>query len=120
MAELHINIGMIALSRGFITLDTFAKAIEKLAQSERQSIYELWAGCMSPEQINAALDAVKGNSPSKAPDTMVVQTETPVTRKHTPTFDGTAPTAASLVTEPPPPGDIDTTKPVPPPSGNDV
>lgn len=116
MAELHINIGMVALSRGFITLDTFAKAIEKLAQSERQSIYELWAGCMTPDQINVALDAVKG-SHSRAPDTMVVAPA----RKHTPTFDGTAPTAASLVTtDPPAPEVIDTTKPVPPPMGPDV
>src|SRR4051812_47423674 len=117
MAEFHINVGMVALSRGFITLEVFAKGIEKLARSDRQSVHELWGTHMSDDQLAVVLDAV-GPSDKKTPDTMVVPTNvkpiavkvpagpadinTKVGRKHTPTGPGTAPTAASLVTTQPP------------------
>src|SRR6478609_601175 len=109
MAEFHINVGMVALSRGFITLEAFAKGIEKLARSDRQSVHELWGSHMSDDQLASVLDAI-GKTPGKAPDTMVVPTNvkpialkipsgpaelsTKVGRKQTPTGPATAPTAA--------------------------
>ncbi|HTL36966.1 MAG TPA: bifunctional serine/threonine-protein kinase/formylglycine-generating enzyme family protein [Kofleriaceae bacterium] len=115
MAEFHINVGVVALSRGFITLEVFAKGIEKLTQSDRQSVHELWGSHMSDDQLAIVLDSIGKND--RTPDTMVVPTNvkpipvsvpatpkdlsTKVGRKHSPTGPGTAPTAASLVTEPP-------------------
>ncbi|HSD89008.1 MAG TPA: bifunctional serine/threonine-protein kinase/formylglycine-generating enzyme family protein [Kofleriaceae bacterium] len=135
MAEFHINVGFVALSRGFITLETFAKGVEKLAHSGRQSVHELWGSHMSDDQLATVLETL-GKDGSKAPDTMVVPTNvkpiappialkipsspqeisTKVGRKHTPTGPGTAPTAASIVSEPPPPNAV--AKPSDKPSDN--
>jgi eukaryotic-like serine/threonine-protein kinase len=113
VAEFHINVGMVALSRGFITLEAFAKGIEKLAKSDRQSVHELWGSHMSDDQLAMVLDAI-GKNDSKAPDTMIVPTNvklkvpqkqgdlsTKVGRKQSPTGPGTAATAASIVGEAP-------------------
>ncbi len=113
MAEFHINVGMVALSRGYITLEAFAKGMEALARSDRQSVHELWGLFMSPDQLANVLDTM-GRGRSAAPDTMLVPTavkstagetkvgviaesSTRLARKHSPTSPATAPTAASIV-----------------------
>jgi len=59
VAEIHINVGVAALSRGFITLDAFAKAMLALSESHGQSVRDLWAAYMTPDQLASVIEAVK-------------------------------------------------------------
>ncbi|NVB83069.1 MAG: SUMF1/EgtB/PvdO family nonheme iron enzyme [Kofleriaceae bacterium] len=110
MAEFHINVGMLALSRGFITLEAFAKGMEALARSERQSVHELWGVFMSADQLATVLDVI-GKGTSTAPETVIVPTRlkaqvadtrvgviaeasTRIARGPLPNENATAPTAA--------------------------
>jgi serine/threonine protein kinase/formylglycine-generating enzyme required for sulfatase activity len=60
MAEIHINVGLVALSRGFITLDAFAQAIASLAQTRSLSVRDLWVapGRLNEGQLATVLDAM--------------------------------------------------------------
>ncbi|MDB4955120.1 MAG: protein kinase, partial [Myxococcales bacterium] len=61
MAEDHINVGLVALSRGFITLDVFAQAISSLAQSKTLSVRDLWLGPgrLDERQLATVLDVME-------------------------------------------------------------
>ena len=67
MAELHINVGIVALSRGLITLETFAGAMKSLAQGGQQSLGDLWVceGRLDAAQLALLLDAI---GPTKGRD----------------------------------------------------
>jgi serine/threonine-protein kinase len=120
VAEIHINVGVAALSRGFITLESFAKAMQALAESNGQSVRDLWSAFMTPDQLASVIEAVK----APAQDTTVFIAEpasVPVpsppprgsedlstkvgknqpSKKGVPLGPATAPTAPSLA--PPPP-----------------
>src|SRR5512135_1669962 len=73
MAEIHINVGVAALTRGFITLDSFARAMKSLSESAGQSVRDLWAAYMTPDQLSSVLDAVK----PQPPDTTLYVAEPP-------------------------------------------
>jgi serine/threonine protein kinase/formylglycine-generating enzyme required for sulfatase activity len=74
MAEIHINVGIVALARGFITLETFAKRMGSLAQGTAVSIRDLWVGPegLDESQLAAVLDAI---SPTTGRDTMLFDAE---------------------------------------------
>ena len=134
MAEIHINVGIVALARGFITLDTFAKGINSLAQATHLSIRELWIGPgrLDEGQLAAVLDAI---GPTKGRDTMLYNAEPP--RKSDPAEDSgptrhgrgpvkllslplgtaTAPTDASLAQPVNPPVVAAAAPAAPPPAG---
>lgn len=84
MAEIHINVGVVALARGFITLETFAAVINSLVGVNHGSIRDLWVGPgrLDEGQLATVLDAI---GPPKG---------------RLPTGAATAPTAASLVEMP--------------------
>ena len=42
MAEIHINVGVLALSRGYITLEAFAKGIEAYSRQNGVSVRDVW------------------------------------------------------------------------------
>lgn len=139
MAEIHINVGIVALSRGFITLETFAKGIEAYAQNgSGATVHELWvsAGHMSDRQLAQVLDTISGASaaPSFMLDGVPPERPTPPMRLTPPsrpdvstkvsTHGGAkklpsahAPTAVSLVHP-----EDDPSKTLPPPLGftNDI
>src|SRR5690349_19876487 len=121
MAEIHIDVGIAALERGFITHEAFMKAVAALATSNGQSVHELWVGQghMTAAQLETVLVSL-----GKSSETRVVATGTITTPEHRktispgelstnvgkkpgrsriPTGQATAPTAASIVNEPPPP-----------------
>ncbi|HEY4059555.1 MAG TPA: serine/threonine-protein kinase, partial [Kofleriaceae bacterium] len=75
MAEIHINVGLVALARGFITLESFAKTMGSLAQgSTSMSVRELWIGPgrLSETQFAAVLDQI---GPVTGRDTMLYSLE---------------------------------------------
>jgi hypothetical protein len=90
MAEIHIDVGIAALSRGFITHDVFLKAVAALARSNGQSVHELWVGQghMTETQLTQLLSGL-----GKASETVVMQAP------KRPVISGpaTEPTAASIV-----------------------
>jgi eukaryotic-like serine/threonine-protein kinase len=109
MAEIHISVGIVALSRGFITHDAFVKAVAALAGSNGKSVQELWVGQghMTDKQLALVLDSL-----GKSTETIVMQaplkspplsTDVAHKRARIPTGQGTAPTAASIVDESPAP-----------------
>ena len=59
MDEIHINVGIVALARGFITLEDFAKGMHSLAQTKGVSIRDLWCapGLLDEKQLATVLDA---------------------------------------------------------------
>jgi serine/threonine protein kinase/formylglycine-generating enzyme required for sulfatase activity len=79
MAEIHINVGIVALARGFITLETFAKGIHSLAQGTAISIRDLWVGpgLLDEGQLATVLDAI---GPTTGRDTMLFNTPPPKAR----------------------------------------
>jgi len=113
MAEIHINVGIVALARGFITLETFAKGINTLAQAADLSIRDLWVGPghLDESQLAAVLDAIgltgRDTMPShvEPPKLGDLQGDkgpirvghAPVKLLSRPIGAATAPTAASLV-----------------------
>jgi serine/threonine-protein kinase len=111
MAEIHINVGIAALSRGFITHDGFVKAVAALATSNGQSVHELWVGQghLTEAQLATVLSALGKSSetvvmsaapPPAKPPASPVELATNVAhvrRSKMPTGQATAPTAASLV-----------------------
>jgi formylglycine-generating enzyme required for sulfatase activity len=76
MAEIHINVGLVALARGFITLEQFARTMETLAHTgaSKQSIRELWIGSggLDEKQFATVLDAI---GPQSGRDTMLYTVE---------------------------------------------
>ena len=69
MAEIHINVGIAALARGFLTLETFAQGIQSLARSpepKEVSIQDLWVGkgLMSAGQLETIVARVQVSPPS--------------------------------------------------------
>jgi hypothetical protein len=122
MAEIHINVGLVALARGFITLETFARTMGTLAQNgQAQSIRDLWIGPgrLDEGQFASVLDAI---GPQSGRDTMLYSVESaqhaipkvlntdPTVRIKAPmeqlktaaVGSATAPTATSLVPPIPP------------------
>jgi serine/threonine-protein kinase len=107
------------LSRGFITLDAFARAMQALSESKSQSVRDLWAAYMTPEQLSTVIETVKVPAPETtvfvpepAPQpnppprgsedlTTKVGKQPSAPRKGVPLGPATAPTAPSLA--PPPP-----------------
>lgn len=137
MPEIHINVGIEALSRGYITHEAFLAAVAALARANGQSVHELWVGQghLTEAQLHQVLaqlgraseTVVIAGPPVQAP----LAHEAPATRvDHAPRrFTAspgaapaeTAPTAASLVPDlPPPPPATGPTEPNPdrlPPAG---
>ncbi|MBL9016137.1 MAG: SUMF1/EgtB/PvdO family nonheme iron enzyme [Myxococcales bacterium] len=95
MSEIHINVGIVALARGFITLDTFARAVNHLAERRSMSIRDLWVaeGRLDEAQLAIVLDAIK---PPTGNDTVVVAPKPSRIPTGTATATATAPTDASL------------------------
>jgi serine/threonine-protein kinase len=60
MSELHINVGLIAMSRGLLTLEKFAQGMTVLAASSDISIRDLWLtpGWLDEKQLAVVLDTV--------------------------------------------------------------
>jgi eukaryotic-like serine/threonine-protein kinase len=111
MAEIHISVGIAALTRGFITHEAFVQAVAALAGANGQSVHDLWVGQghMTDKQLAQVLDTL-----GKSSETIVMQSPPPplkpdlstdVAHKRTrmPSGQATAPTAASIVNDPPPP-----------------
>ncbi|HEU4613051.1 MAG TPA: serine/threonine-protein kinase, partial [Kofleriaceae bacterium] len=113
MAEIHIDVGIAALTRGYITHEAFMKAVAALVQSNGQSVHDLWVGQghMTDAQLAQVLAAI-----GKGSETVVLPpvAKVPATPQELSTKVGhmqrkagaeseTAPTAASLVGGPPPP-----------------
>ncbi|HEY5951045.1 MAG TPA: serine/threonine-protein kinase, partial [Kofleriaceae bacterium] len=113
MAEIHIDVGIAALSRGFITHDAFVTAVAALSRSNGQSVHELWVGQghMTDAQLAQVLDLLGKTSEtivlaatgSKLKPEDVITNVAHKARAKMPTQQATAPTAASLIGEPPPP-----------------
>ena len=115
MAEIHIDVGIAALERGFITHDAFMKAVAALAKSNGQSVHDLWVGQghMTDAQLTQVLASLGKSSETKLVTTVPElkksitpgELNTNVGRKQPrsriPTGQATAPTAASIVNEPP-------------------
>jgi eukaryotic-like serine/threonine-protein kinase len=69
MAEIHINVGILALSRGFITLEAFAAGIETYAQNGgAKTVHDVWVtpGHMTDRQLAQVLDTLTKVSGSPA------------------------------------------------------
>jgi serine/threonine-protein kinase len=110
MAEIHINVGIVALSRGLISLEAFARGMQTLATAKTPTVREVWSGVLDEAQLETLLSAV--TSGGKARDTMLISqgTEThtptvpvapvttparpPSSRPHVPAGPATAPTDA--------------------------
>lgn len=128
MADIHINVGIVALARGFITLETFARGMDSLAKQGRSmSVRDLWLGPdgLDESQLATVLDAI---GPTTGRDTMLFVADAqkpagssipmdPATQPgriniglnklellSVPIGTATAPTDASLVIPPPAPG----------------
>ena len=76
MAEIHINVGIVALARGFITLEEFAKGMNSLAKGSSLSIRDLWLGPnrLDEAQLAQVLDLI---GPATGRDTMLFNAEPP-------------------------------------------
>jgi serine/threonine-protein kinase len=120
MAEIHIKVGIVALARGFITHEAFAKGIEAYASGGSLSVRDVWAGHMSDAQLSDAIrevgtgravtesEPITNNSEISGfgmqPPSQVEDLSTKVGRSMRRNISGppaTAPTAASLVTDDP-------------------
>jgi eukaryotic-like serine/threonine-protein kinase len=118
MAEIHINVGLVALARGFITLETFARTMGTLAQAASQSIRDLWIGpgLLDEHQFASVLAAVGPQTgrdtmlytvdgsavPGPVPTDLTVKNRPPLKLMSVPVGTATAPTATSLVPPIPP------------------
>ena len=119
MAEIHINVGIAALSRGFITHEAFLKAVADLARSNGSSVHDLWVGQghMTEVQLAQVLAAMgKSTETVVLPITPIVpaRPDDASTRVgHKPAGESgrqylrpeTAPTAASVTSNEPAPPD---------------
>ncbi len=115
MAEIHINVGIAALSRGFITHDVFVKAVSTLAKSNGQSVHDVWVGQghMTEVQLAQVLDSIGKSSetvvmtaPIKPVRPQDLVTDVGHRRPRVPTGQATAPTAASVIPSEPPAPDM--------------
>ena len=70
MAEIHINVGIIALSRGLISLEAFARGMQTLATAKTPTVREVWSGVLDEAQLEVLLSAV--TTGGKARDTMLI------------------------------------------------
>ena len=130
MDEIHINVGIVALARGFITLEAFAKGMHSLSQTKGVSLRDLWCapGLLDEKQLATVLDAI---GPQTGRDTMLYSVEPakpqdadkdsgatrvgrgPVQLLSSAIGTATAPTSPSLVPPIPQPG-LPPPKPAPP------
>jgi eukaryotic-like serine/threonine-protein kinase len=99
MAEIHIDVGIAALSRGLITHEAFLRAVAALANHNGQSVQELWVG--QGHMTDAQLEQVL-HSLGKTSETIVLQAPGAPQAPRVPVGPATAPTAASLVPSEPP------------------
>jgi serine/threonine-protein kinase len=115
MAEIHINVGIVALSRGLISLEGFARGMQTLATAKTATVREVWSGVLDEHQLEVLLAAVTNGGKSR--DTMLISQPlapaagssippTPVTTpvrppsKPKPSMQATAPTDAVVVPSP--------------------
>lgn len=93
MAEIHINVGIVALSRGLISLEGFARGMQTLATAKTPTVREVWAGVLDEHQLETLLSSI--STGGKARDTMLIsQPSAPAS--------GTMPTSpATLPARPP-------------------
>src|SRR5689334_1383210 len=58
--QLHINVGLIALSRGFLTLEAFAQGMSSLTHNDAMSVRDLWLapGRLDEEQLRIVLESI--------------------------------------------------------------
>src|ERR1051325_9903260 len=89
MAEIHINVGIVALSRGLISLEGFARGMQTLANANAPTVREVWEGVLDEHQLETLLSAVTNGG--RARDTMLIS-------QLDPPASGTAP--LSPVTQP--------------------
>ncbi len=117
MAEIHINVGIAALARGFITLEAFAQGMQSLASTRTQSVQDLWIGqgLMDAGQLETVLAMIgtsrdtmlfAADSRSAVPAEVGPDPTAQIGRmakgkRPFPQGPATAPTAPSLI--PPPP-----------------
>src|SRR5690242_19998995 len=113
MAEIHINVGIVALSRGLISLEAFARGMQTLATAKTPTVREVWRDVLDEHQLESLLSAVTAGG--RARDTMLISQGTepplpppihsaPVTqparppsnRPKAPAGPGTAPTDAAV------------------------
>ena len=76
MAELHINVGLQALARGYITLEAFADGMAALAKRD-VSVRELWLERMNEAQLATVLASIHTNVAPEKPkveDTLLLGT----------------------------------------------
>src|SRR3954471_2667793 len=69
MAEIHINVGIVALSRGLISLEGFARGMQTLAAAKTPTVREVWHGVIEDHQLEVLLAAITNGG--KARDTML-------------------------------------------------
>ena len=70
MAEIHINVGIVALSRGLISLEAFARGMQTLATAKTPTVREVWRDVLDEAQLENLLSAVTAGG--KARDTMLI------------------------------------------------
>jgi serine/threonine-protein kinase len=114
VAEIHINVGIAALSRGFITHDVFLKAVAALAGSNGQSVHDLWVGqghltdaqlaqvlaSLGKSSATVVLPVTTPEKPAALKPEDLISTKVGHGKKIAPAE--TAPTAASLIPNQPP------------------
>jgi serine/threonine protein kinase/formylglycine-generating enzyme required for sulfatase activity len=96
MAEIHIEVGIEALSRGLITHAAFMQAVASLAEKNAQSVQDLWVG--QGHMTGAQLDDLL-RSLGKTSETIVMPAPPPA---RMPLGQATAPTAAVMAPSMPP------------------
>lgn len=75
MAEIHINVGIVALSRGLISLEGFARGMQTLASAKTPTVREVWGGVLDEHQLETLLAAVTNGGKSR--DTMLISAPIP-------------------------------------------
>lgn len=121
MAEIHINVGVLALSRGYITLEAFAKGIEAYSRTTGISIRDVWVepGHLTEVQLAELLRTVGTGRANTDSDAIGEKSEvsgvgmSPPSRLDDPSTrlghnslrrtvgpPATAPTAASIIDDP--------------------
>jgi eukaryotic-like serine/threonine-protein kinase len=135
MADMHINVGLAALSRGIITLEAFAKVMETYALGTDKTLRDLWVapGLMTEAQFGSILELLTRRRPSTdseplssnpsdipslrmRPPSKPEELSTKVGRRsanNISSLPATAPTAASIVHD-------DPDKTLPPPMGSEL
>jgi eukaryotic-like serine/threonine-protein kinase len=89
MAEIHINVGIVALSRGLISLEAFARGMHTLATAKTPTVREVWRDVLDEHQLETLLSAVTAGG--RARDTMLISQGTEPPPPYMPTAPVTQP-----------------------------